>query len=274
MKKLSFMLLSLLAMTMFTACNDNNDEPSTKQTFSSYVNSRAIDGDDIVYSQGSGKVELNYSDMFIKFTSEYKDANGQTQTLTTSDMKMNKGNGTVYTFNNAASSTYTGIQDLEGSIDFSTGMMWYSFVVDGSTRVVSTTCLQFAYSILYAYSNTNMVNPESGNHGTHQQSAYLFAPDARCETCIMKIFNFMSNMNGAVDAPEIQYSDLTVTPTINGYIITADRAESNYKGFYTLTDVQFTLDNQCKTMSGSFKCNGINYEINGGMFSYNNIELY
>ena len=56
MKKLSFLLFSLLAVTLFTACNDNNDEPDNKQTFTSTVNSRAIDGDDVVYSRGTGKV--------------------------------------------------------------------------------------------------------------------------------------------------------------------------------------------------------------------------
>ena len=268
------MLLSLLAVTMFTACNDNGDEPDSKQTFTASINSRAIDGDNIVCSQGTGMVELNTSDMFIKFTGTYKDIDGQSHTLTSPDMKLYSSNGSVYSFNNAASSTYTGIDNLEGYIDFSTGMMWYSFVVDGSTRVVSTTCLQFAYSLLYAYTNTNMTNIENGNHGTHQQSAYLFAPDAQGETCILKIFNFMSNLSGSVDAPEVKYEGLTVTPTANGYTITADEAESNYRGFYTLTDVHFNLDSQCLVMSGSFKCNGINYEINGGLFTYNNFELY
>ena len=267
MKKLSFFLLSLLAVTMLTACGDD-DEPNNKQTFTSTINCRAIDGNDVVFSQGSAKVELNYSDMFIKFTAEYKDANGQSHSLTTPDMMLYTAGGSVYTFNNAASSTYNGIDNLEGYIDFATGMMWYSFVTDGSTRVVCTSHL------LYAYSNTSMTNPENGNHGVHQQSAYLFALDTRGETCVMSISNFMSNMNGAVDAPEILYEGLTVTPTANGYIITADEVESNIKGFYTLTDVNFVLDNQCLGMTGSFKCKDINYEINGGLFNYNNIELY
>ena len=266
MKKLSILILSLLAVTMFTACNDN-DEPNNKQTATASINSRTIDGNDVIFSQGSAKVELNYTEMVIKITADYKDANGQTHNLTTPDMKMYSNSNSVYSFNNAASSTYAGIDDFQGFIDFTTGMMWYSFVVDGSTRVVSTT------NLLYAYTNTTMTNPENGNHGTHQQSAYLFAPDSKGETCVMRISNFMSNLNGAVDAAEVQYNGLTLTPTTSGYTITADEVESNYKGFYTLTDVNITLSTQCQTMSGSFKCNGINYEINGGLFSYSILDL-
>ena len=62
MKKLSFLLLSLLAVTLFTACG-NEDEPVNKQSFTSTINCRAIDGDQVVFSQSSAKVELNYTDM-------------------------------------------------------------------------------------------------------------------------------------------------------------------------------------------------------------------
>ena len=266
MKKLSFMLLSLLTVTMFSACNGNNDEPDNKQTITATISNRAIGGGNVIFSQGSAKVELNYTDMLIKITADYKDANGDSHSLITPDMKMSLTTGSVYTFNNTASSANNGIGHLEGNIDFSTGMMWYSFEVDGSL-VVSTTHL------LYAYTNTNMTNPENGNHGTHQQSAYMFALDTRGETCVMKIYNFMSNLNGAIDAPEVQFDGLTVIPTSTGYTITADEAESNYNGFYTLTDVHFTLDSQCLAISGSFKCNGINYEIDGGLFMYRIAEL-
>lgn len=261
MKKLSFLFFALLAVTLFTACG-NDDEPDNKQTYTSTINSRAIDGDEVVFSQGNAKVELNYTDMFIKFTAEYKDANGQTHTLTTPDMKLYPENNSVYSFNNMASSTYTGIDMLEGHIDMGTGMMWYTFNT-GTSQLVSTTHL------LYAYVNTTITNLENGNHGTHQQSAYLFALDAQGETCIMQITNFISNLNGAVEAAEVQYNGLNVTPTKTGYRITADKVESSYNGFYILTDVDFTIDNQCQRINGSFMSNGLKHVVDGGLFSYN-----
>ena len=261
MKKLSVLFFSLLAVTMFTACGDS-DEPVNKQTITSTINCRTIDGNEVIFSQGSAKIELNYSDMFIKFTADYKDANGQSHSLTTPDMRLYSTSNSVYTFNNAASSTYTGIEMLEGAIDFATGMVWYSFIIEGSTKVACTSHL------LYAYTNTTMTNPENGNHGTHQYSAYLFVPDAKGETCIMQISNFISNLNGAVEAQELMYQGLTLTPTVNGYTITADTVESSYKGFFTLTDVNITLDDQCRVINGSFKCNGLEYTLSGGLFSY------
>ena len=265
MKKYIY-LFALLAVVMFSACGDS-DEPANTQTFTMTINSRTINGDDVVFSQGTGKVEFNYSDMFMKFTAQYKDADGQTHTMTTPDMKMYATGNNVYSFNNIASSTYTGIEMLEGFIDMGTGMMWYSFTVDGTTRVVSTSCLLYAYTILYAYTTTSMTNSENGNHGSHSQSAYLFALDSRGETCTMLIGNFISNLNGAIDAPEVKYEGLTVTPNAQGYKVTAEKAESNYKGFYTLTDVDFTLNDQCNVVSGSFKCNGLEYTVSGNLFS-------
>ena len=258
MKKLSLLLLSLLAVVMFTACG-NDDEPVNKQNVTMVINNRAIDGDNVVFSQGSANVELNYTDMFIKFTADYKDANGQSHSLTTPDMKMTAVSSTVYTFNNIASSTYTGIDALAGYIDLASGMMWFSFD-DGTSHVVTTT------QLLYAYTTTSITNPETGNHYSHEQSAYLFALDTRGETCVMKISNFAPNVVGSVQASEIQYDGLTVTPTTTGYVITADEVESSYKGFYNITDVNFILDSQGQVISGSFKCNNLDFAITGKAF--------
>ena len=265
MKKLSFLLLSLLAVTLFTACNDS-DEPENKQIVNMVINSRAIDGDQVVFSQGNAKVELNYTDMLMKFTADYKDIDGVSHTITTPDMKMNRvGTSTLYEFVSNSGQTGSNIgESLGGYIDLTTGVMWYTLNT-GSMQVISTTHL------LYAYATTTMTNPENGNHGSHEQSAYLFALDSKGETCIMSISNFMSNMNGAVDATEVQYKnlDLTLTPTTTGYIVTADEVESNYKGYYTLTDVHFVLNNQCQVLNGSFKCNGIEYSVAGTLFPVN-----
>jgi hypothetical protein len=255
-------MLTLLAVTLFTACG-NDDEPENKQTFTAPINCRAIDGDQVVFSQGTSKVEVDFTNMKIKFVSDYKDIHGQSHTLTTPDMKLTNVSSSVYEFTSSAGQPgSTMIESLGGYIDMATGMMWYT-INTGSGEVVCTSHL------LYAYTNTTMVNPDNNNHGTHQQSAYLFVPDVKGETCIMQISNFVSNLNGAVVAQEVQYQGLTLTPTTTGYTITADEVESSFKGFYTLTDVNITLDDQCRVMNGSFKCNGLEFTLSGGLFSYN-----
>ena len=258
MKKLSFLLFSLLVVTMFTSCGDD-DEPENKQTVSATFNCRLLDASDetITFSQNTGKIELNYTDMTIKFSTTYKDKDGVTQTLNSPEMKLVSQNGTVY-----IGETYGGqIHERPLKIDMGTGMMWYrtSSVDDGTTLVLTT-------HLLYAYTTTAITNPANGNNGSHNQSAYLFALDSRGETCILQISNFASNLNGSIDATEVQYDGLTVTPTQTGYRITAETVESNFKGFYTLTDVEFDLNEQCLVLNGSFKCNGLTYEISGSLF--------
>lgn len=258
MKKLSFFLLSLLAVTLFTSCN-KEDETVSKQSYSSTINCRAIDGDNVVFSQNTAKVELNYTDMTIQFTGDFNDADGNSRSLTTPNMNLTNVNDMVYRFNNTSSSTYTGIDNLTGYIDMSTGMIWYSFD-DGSSRVVSSS------QLLYAYTTTTLTNPDNGNHSSHNQSAYLFAIDSKGETCTMKVSNFITNINGSVQATEIQYNNLKVTPTTTGYIITAEEAESSYRGFYTITDLNITLDSQCFVMNGSFKSGDLDFTLSGNLF--------
>ena len=271
MKRLSIVLLSLLAVTMFTACGNDNDEPVNnkddepvnKQTVTMALNARWINtnigySNTIVFSQSTGKLELNYTDMTIKLSASYKDQNGATQLLETPEMKMKQLKGTVYD-----------VEIVDGAvtyiplvIDLGTGMLWYDNPISSSNspRLVITS------QLLYAYTTTAMRNEVNGNNGSHEQSAYVFVLDDKGETCSLYISNFMSTLNGAVDAPEVRYSGLTVTPTLDGYKITAGEVESNYKGFYTLTDVEFNVYSQCLSIQGSFKCNGLKYNVSGSLF--------
>ena len=260
MKKLSFLLLSLMAMTLLTACNGGN-EPSTVQKLTSTINCRAIEGDVVVFSQGTANVEVDYTNMVIKFTSPYVDMNGHSSTLSTPEMKLKNVSPTTYEFTASASQQVGSgnIESLGGYIDFATGMLWYT-INTASCEIVCSS------QILYAYATTEISNPDNDNYGVHQKSAYLFALDSKGESCTLQISNFMSNVNGTVDAPVVEYVNLTLLPIVTGYEITADEVESNYKGYYKLTDVDFTLDEQCQTINGSFKCNGLEYEVKGPLF--------
>lgn len=259
MKKSLLYMFAALAVVMFTSCGDN-DEPVNKQTFTSTINTRAVESDVVYFSQNSAKVEVNYTNMTIQFSCAYADVNGHSHTFSTPEMKLSTASGTVYSFTNSAASGNDGISSFKGYLDMATGMMWYSFMVDGSTTVVNTSHL------LYAYSTTKVTNPDNAFTYDHQNSAYLFAIDSKGESCSMRISNFAPNITGAVQALEIQYNDLKVVPSPTGYTITADEAESNYAGFYTITDLVFNLDNQCKVIDGSFKCSDLEFKITGDLF--------
>lgn len=259
MKKSLIYIFAVLAAVMFTSCSDN-DEPVNKQSFTSTINTRAIEGDAVYFSQNSAKVEVNYTGMTIQFSTTYADINGHSHSFTTGEMKMTLASGTVYTFTNSAASGNDGISSLKGYLDMATGMMWYSFMADGTTTVVNSSHL------LYAYSTTTVTNPDNGYTYNHQNSAYLFAIDSKGETCTMRISNFAPNITGSIQALEIQFNDLKVVPTLTGYTITADEADSNYSGFYTITDLAINLDSQCQVINGSFKCSDLDFKITGDLF--------
>ena len=259
MKKLSFLLLSLLAVTMFTACG-NDDEPVNKQTVSATFNCRAYDGDDVVFSQSTAKVELNYTDMTIQITTDFKDTDGMSHTLTTQEMRMDQRTGSIYSFHEM-----TDLGSPSGFIDLSTGMMTLTFMPeDGNTGYYCTTHL------LYAYVTTYVTNPDNGLNFNHEQSAYLFAPNSKGETCTMKISNFIPNTAGSIEVSELQYDGLTMTPTAYGYIITASEVEpTNFNGNYIITDLNVNLTSQGNVIDGSFKCKDLEFRVTGSLFPVN-----
>lgn len=257
MKKLSFLLISLLAVTLFTGCNKDDDNVN-KQTYGTILNSRIIDGNDVVFSQSAIKVELDLNNRMISITWEHKDAHQQSRVMSAYNMKLQPSSGNVYSFNNS-SATSIGFDQLEGFFDFDTYMISFKYMIDGN-KVYSTSNLSYAYVL------TEILNPENHNQGEHQQSAYMFIPSATGETCEMRIYNFTPNISGSVEAAELQYKNLKLTPTTTGYVIAADEAESSYKGFYTITDLHITLDDQCCTLTGTFKCNDLVFTIHGRTF--------
>ena len=262
MKK-TFYLFALLTLVLFSSCN-KDDDPVNKYTLYSNISTRLIDSNDgsIVYSQSKGQIEFDQINMTVKFICAYKDKDGLNQMLTSPELKLVplKGNA-FYMSNSSQNSNET---SYPGIIDFDSGMMCYNEANpnDGTAICMTTQLLD------YSYTNTIITNPENNNSGNHQQSSYGFTLDSRGETCDLIIQDFSSNLNGVVDAPVLSYKGLTVTPTQTGYKITAATASasSSTQSPYTLTDVEFNIYQQCLVFNGTFKCNGLNYNVSGNLF--------
>ena len=265
MKKISFLLFSLLAATMFTSCL-NGDDPEHEQTVLMIINSRAFGGDSVVFSQGSSKVTFNLVDMTMAFTCDYKDAESQSRTVTTPVMKLTATgtNSSVYKFEGVISQSVSGIETIAGYIDMVTLMTWFTISdIDGSPVICTS-------QPNYIYATTNVSNPEDGKNYNHKQSTYLFAIDAKGGSCIFQIKNFIPNTSGLIQADVIQYEDIKVTPTSEGYIITTDKAESSLSGQYTITDMYIVLNSQCRFIDGIFTCEGLTFVVRGELFPTSN----
>lgn len=259
MKK-SVFLLALLSIVLLSSCN-SNDEPISKQTLYSVMNARLINSDDTIppiFSQTNGQIELDQINMTIKFSSTYMNQNGQAQSVTTPEMKLVPIKDNAYYMDDGSPS-------YPGMIDFGTGMLWFhvSNPDDEWTEVYMTTQL-----LHYAYTNTTINDPENGT-SDHQESAYMFKLDSRGESCDMSISDFVTNLNGVVDAPALQYKGLTAKATAMGFEITAETASAESGQDYSLTDVKINIYEQCLSFEGSFKCNGLEYHVSGSLFPTN-----
>ena len=259
MKKYFNYLIALTALVMFTSCLSDSDEPERKLSFTTPINCQAINGDDVVFTLGTSKVDMDFAQSLINFTFDYKDAEGKSHTLVTPQMKLTAVNSTAYQFT-AAGQGNGGAESLSGYLDMPNLILWYTFN-DGSTKMVCTS------QLLYAYTNTTITNPDNGNNGNHQMSAYSFALDDNGQTGVLTIYNFISNLSAAIDVSKVEFEGLTVTQTATGYTITSNEVASKYNGYYTLTDVNFNLTNQGKTINGSFKCKGLEFAVTGDMFN-------
>lgn len=261
-KKLMTLLLAVLAMYLLTAC-DTDDKKENVQKFTCVINNRACRNGVVIFSQSSADVEIKFngSTRTIKITSTYKDIDGQSRTLTTPEMTIPSANGSpvrVYTFS-TTENLGDGAKNLSGSLDTQTRAMRYTFQQDDYT-IVCTTHLLFNNVI------TKIIDPMGASINTNM-AAYLFMLNSNANSCVMQISNFILGVNGAEQADIVEYKNLNVTITDQGYLIKADEAKSSLDDrYYDLTNVDITIDQDCSHFSGSFNTKVSRHEFSGNLF--------
>ena len=262
-KKLMTLMLAVLVVSLLTACN-KDDEYENKQKFTTAINNRACRNGEVVFSQGTAEVEINFNARTamhtIKITSSYKDIDGQTHTLATHEIEMPSLYGSpvrVYSFSKT-DGLGDGVKNLRGGLDIQSGMLWYTFRQDDYTMVCTT-------HLLFNNVITNIIDVAGATVNTNL-SSYLFMLDSNAKTCVMQISNFVPGVNGAVQAAVVEYNGLKVTLTDQGYLIKADEAKASQGTYYDLTDVDITIDRDCSHLSGSFNTKVSRHEFSGDLF--------
>ena len=262
-KKLMTLMLAVLAVSLLTACN-KDDESDHKQKFTTAINNRACRNGVVVFSQGTAEVEISFNARTamrtIKITSTYKDIDGQSRTLTTPEIEMPSPYGSPINFYSFSTTDNLGdgVKNLHGSLDIQTGIMLYTFQQDDYTMVCTT-------HLLFNNVITSIIDPMGASINTNM-SSYLFMLDSNAKTCIMQISNFVQGVNGAVQAAVVEYNGLKVTITDQGYLIKADGAKATQGTHYDLTDVDVTIDRNCSHFSGSFNTKVSRHEFSGNLF--------
>ena len=142
MKKLIY-LFTLMTLVAFTSCN-NSSEDEAVQSFSGTIISRAINGNEVVFSQGNTQCTVNLTKRTVQFSSDFKDADGHVQSLNSPVMDFVFKTSNILSFNGDGTSGE--INDLNGYLDLGTGMFWYTLSLSDGTLVVSSTHPLYAYA--------------------------------------------------------------------------------------------------------------------------------
>lgn len=250
MKK-SIYLLALLAVVMLTACNDEDDTENT-QTLKATVNARAVNGDNAVFSQGETTFELDYTDNTIQISGDYKDSKGNLASMSTAAMTMTSAASHTYTF------TSSDAYHVNGCLDMSTGVIWYTFTDANGCSVYCSTHLYFAYA-------TTTVTDADASIET-QDIDYMIGIDSKGQTCDLYILNFMPDTRQGHITQEFWYKELTLTPTATGYTVTAASAKCDYSSRFDITDFNAVIDSQARRITGSYKVGETTYAISGDLF--------
>lgn len=250
MKKYCF-IFALLTIITFTSCLNDKDDKVNTMTFTLTANNRAVEGEKVVFSQGTLQGEINYNDMTMQMSGNYKDIDGSSRTMNSGLMKVAPVTRSIYRFTGSAVS---GIYDTE------TGMIRYITNVDGNYNLTSTSDFDMRHL------TSTVTNETDGKTYSHMYSAYVFLFGANGEKVTMLIYNFVPDTGGSIQASMIEYKDLKVTPTTSGYLITADHAACTQRDFYNLTDLSIAITDDCTMVNGSFKINNFTYEMSGHIF--------
>ena len=246
-----FYLFALLTVVMFTSCNDD-DETVNKQTLTATVNSRAVNGENTVFSQSSMTFELNYTDNTIQISGEYKDGNGTLTSVNTAAMPITTAASYTYGF------TSSDALHVIGYLDMSTGVIWFNFIDGTGCNVYCTTHLYFAY--------LNTTITDADNSVETDQIDYLFSIDSKGQTCDLYIVNLMPDTRQAPIAQEVKYTSLKLKPSTTGYTVEADEVASSYNGRFGITDFNAVIDQQARHIEGTFKVGETTYTISGNLF--------
>lgn len=252
-------------MSFIALCSCGHDDepvqPDEIQTAEITFYNRTISGGNVVFLQSTGMVEVNYTQETIQISCDYNDASNQRHRLNTPKMKLYYEYGNTLSFVDTTYLSSVYFSRPHGLIDMETGVIWYEYA-EGYEKTVFTTYLNYNPF-------TEIMNIEDGHFLHNDKTSYLFAPNDKGTRCIMQINNFVPDTTGTPLTDFIQFQGLTMSPTVEGYKITADRTESIYGSPCTITDVDIVISGQCRDINGTFKCNGYKFRIAGPLFGGN-----
>lgn len=259
-------IINLCALFMLLAATScSSDDPVTTQTYTITTNNRSLTADasddDVYFSQTTATLAFDLTNYTVSITSSaLLDESKRSVSFTTPAMQLTATSNGIYTFTDKANAT-NGISGFHGYVNLSTGMTWFTYTVDDTYTIHTTS------QLLYAYTTTTL-NVDGTSPYSHAQSAYCFVMDETGESCTLQISNFIFDNTGTVQVEQVDYENLKVKVTATGYTVTGvEVMPTNGSERFKLYDVNFAINKQGCAMLGTYVCNDYNVLVRGTGFA-------
>ncbi len=266
MNKLASLLLIALVAVATASCNKSDNDPTERIiTATESTVTHVLDGNDnsATASLGQTTVKVNRNAMTATITTEAT-IGGSAKAITLEGVaaSLNSEKG-IFTFTaESAKSGNVTVTNLTGTYNYYLDVVTLSYTVDSRYRVnTMNNAVTFQYTATEAKCDTATFKQDG--------SIYTFVLKPGFEKANLKMAEMRINKSlGMID--NMDYNDVTVATTANGFEITATDCptvtEFKKPQDYLLKTAKFEINMSAATMSGTFSIPGYTLTTTGTLY--------
>ncbi len=263
MKKILIPLIAIVLGMLSTACIKDGTE-TNRTTEGLYLYNRAINPDNgtITLSKSYTTVVIDLNSMKMAIASSAKLDGGRTLKFQAEDIDLKQSNPYEFSVSSVKSTTGTIINNLQGKIDLSGGVMYMQYRVDGvngEETVYATSIIAFPY--------TEATSTKNGKSETSTTAVMLFTLNDKDSTkATMEVRNLKLSSSTTI-IEDATYDTVQVVPTTEGYKLIGNHLKSNSMGSsFDITNFNADVTRQGRLLNATFKCLGYDVKFTGKMF--------
>ena len=259
MKKITLLLLGLVAMTGMVSCNNEDPEQIVQFQQEFYIRSVNNDDNSVKFSKSMSLVNADFTsgEMDLTISVKLDDTHSATVQIKRLVLNYDAMSG-LFTISKGATTTVEGgavVGFFTGTLDNNTNIMYVNFEADGKYNVACTTRLLYPYGVM------NSTYEKNGTKKTCKDNDFALAIELNEDGTKAKFTLYNVLLEDEQDMViYIDYASAAVTPKIDGYYIEAATLEATIdniaKKDYDITDFKATLTGHGRYIEGSFTIGG------------------
>ncbi|MBP5561843.1 MAG: hypothetical protein J6X70_08625 [Muribaculaceae bacterium] len=270
MKKITLLLMGLVAMTGMVSCDDKDPDQTAQFQQEYYIRSVNIDDQSVQFSKSVSVINVNYTKDIMDITVTVKLNASSSTTIQLKELALAYDAYTgMFSIKKGATTTVSDgatVDNFDGTFDYNTGVMYLNFFVDGKYHVVCTTRL------LYPYGNSTSTYEKEGQTKTCTVDDFCLALELNDEGTKANLTLYNVQLETEKDKViYIEYASLPVTVNVVGYNLEAASLEAKIdnlvKPDYNITDFKATITDNGRRINGSFIINGHTMVFNAKMLN-------